>query len=267
MAVTWKKLAYTDSPTFTGTITTPAIKITTGAGTGKVLTSDPDGDATWETASGGSSRWTAITAFNDDPPSSSTITMTSDLTSTIKIGMPIKFVLGGDATNPGTYYAICTAITSNLLTIAGAPLEVDDGDLTGLYYGTPEMVVTETFVIPGYFADASDTTLLANDLLMEYRWNYAKAYCVRFSLIAKTDDSGANQPQVNIDINGANSISTSNSNAGLAVSDADWVTTVVDINTSNYDINPLETLEIRTDANGTTDDASNLTVQITFVLE
>ena len=38
------------NPTFTGLVTTPAIKITTGAGLGKVLTSDADGDATWETA-------------------------------------------------------------------------------------------------------------------------------------------------------------------------------------------------------------------------
>ncbi len=33
----------------TGGLETPAIKITTGAGLGKVLTSDADGDATWET--------------------------------------------------------------------------------------------------------------------------------------------------------------------------------------------------------------------------
>lgn len=43
-----------DNPTFTTGITTPAIKITGGTpGAGKVLTSDADGDATWETASGG----------------------------------------------------------------------------------------------------------------------------------------------------------------------------------------------------------------------
>lgn len=35
------------SPTFTGTVTTPAIKITTGAGLGKFLTSDADGDGSW----------------------------------------------------------------------------------------------------------------------------------------------------------------------------------------------------------------------------
>ena len=35
------------SPTFTGLVTAPAIKLTTGASLGKVLTSDADGDATW----------------------------------------------------------------------------------------------------------------------------------------------------------------------------------------------------------------------------
>jgi len=43
------------SPTFTGLVTTPALKITTGAGAGKVATSDADGDVTWETPSGGAS--------------------------------------------------------------------------------------------------------------------------------------------------------------------------------------------------------------------
>lgn len=49
------------SPTFTGTLTTPAIKITTGAGAGKVLTSDADGDATWEISTGGGTTWSVIT--------------------------------------------------------------------------------------------------------------------------------------------------------------------------------------------------------------
>lgn len=47
------------SPTFTGLLTTPTIKITSGSpGAGKVLTSDADGDATWETPSG--SDWTTL---------------------------------------------------------------------------------------------------------------------------------------------------------------------------------------------------------------
>lgn len=42
------------SPTFTGTVTAPLVKITSGVpGAGKVLTSDADGDATWETPAAG----------------------------------------------------------------------------------------------------------------------------------------------------------------------------------------------------------------------
>lgn len=40
------------SPTFTGLVTSPAIKLTTGAGANKILTSDADGDATWEANTG-----------------------------------------------------------------------------------------------------------------------------------------------------------------------------------------------------------------------
>ena len=48
------------SPIFTGTVETPAIKITTGAGLAKVLTSDADGDATWETPGSGITQAEAI---------------------------------------------------------------------------------------------------------------------------------------------------------------------------------------------------------------
>ena len=50
----WRKLAFTDNPVFTGIVEAPAIKLTTGAGLNKVLTSDADGDATWQTAGTGS---------------------------------------------------------------------------------------------------------------------------------------------------------------------------------------------------------------------
>lgn len=58
------------SPTFVTGITTPLIKITSGVpGSGKVLTSDADGDATWETPSGGggtiASQATVNTGTND----------------------------------------------------------------------------------------------------------------------------------------------------------------------------------------------------------
>jgi hypothetical protein len=60
-------LAPLASPTFTGTLTTPAIKITGGSpGVGKVLTSDADGDATWETPAGGGSAAESLVGYYDN---------------------------------------------------------------------------------------------------------------------------------------------------------------------------------------------------------
>ena len=117
----------------------------------------------------------------------------------------------------------------------------------------------------GKFADAANTGLLASDVNTKFDWNLGKAYCVLIRHTVKTDDSGANQPRVTISIAGA-VVGTSNTNAGVAVAET-WRSTVVDINASNYDINPDEAIEIVTDANGTNDDAEDLTVSAVFVLE
>ena len=80
----------------------------------------------------------------------------------------------------------------------------------------------------------------------------------------RVDDSGANQPIVTVSINGS-VVGTDNTNAGLAVAET-WVSTVVGINTSNYDINKSEAIEIVTDASGSNDDAQDLTVSAVFVI-
>ncbi|MDH6282789.1 hypothetical protein [Prescottella agglutinans] len=50
------------SPTFTGTVTAPTVKLTSGAAAGKVLTSSADGTASWQAASGGGvSSWNDLT--------------------------------------------------------------------------------------------------------------------------------------------------------------------------------------------------------------
>ena len=135
-----------------------------------------------------------------------------------------------------------------------------------LEYGFPEMVVQHTYVIGGYFSAAASTTLLQTKNYYLMKWILGKAYCVGFQVMVLSDDTGASQPNVNITC-GGNAISTSNSNAGIYVSDAAWVSTVVDINTTNYVCDYDEAIEVTTDAAGTNDDARDLTVHVWFVLE
>ena len=69
---------------------------------------------------------------------------------------------------------------------------------------------------------------------------------------------------MNLSVDGS-VVSTSNSNAGVAVAET-WSSTVVDINTTNYVVARDAAIEIVTDANGSNDDASDLTVSGVFVI-
>jgi len=215
----------------------------------------------------GDSRWTAVTGFNDQAFSTSQIDVTgvADQGQSL-VGMPLKFKLSGTY-----YYAMGTSVntpdfTNYYLNIAGAPLTTNDGDLTELYAGTPEMMRQEIINIPGYWADGASTTLILSDLKMAPKWGGAPAYLVRMEAWSNTDDSGANKARVNVLVSG-NAVLTTNTNTGLEIAaDATWYRSVVDINTSNYDITILAgTIELSTDANGSNDDSSDLTVILTFV--
>lgn len=95
------------SPTFTGTVTTPAIKITTGAGANKVLTSDADGDATWETPVSADS----TTTFTNKRITPRVTTITSSATPTINT----------DNCDAVTITALAEAITSFTTNLSGTP--------------------------------------------------------------------------------------------------------------------------------------------------
>lgn len=215
-------------------------------------------DGTWAAAGGGSSiGWTAETAFTATPASTSTLTMTSDKTASIKVGMAVKYTISSVV-----YYGVITAITSNLMTIAGAPM---GGDVTALYYSTnPAQVVQADFYVPGRFADAANTGLLASDAKVKFDWNLQEARLVQIRHTVSVDDSGANQPRVNMSVGGS-AVSTSNTNAGVAVAET-WSSTVVDINTTNYVVARDAAIEVVTDANGSNDDATDLTVSGIFVV-
>lgn len=214
---------------------------------------------------GGASKYIDLVAgtdFNTTAASASTITMLTNQTNNIFPGMAIRFTLSGVL-----YYAVCTAITANLLTIAGAPLTTTPGALTTIGYSNlPNSTASEVISISGAFADALSTTLIQNDLLLKggLFWKKSKAFCVQMSIICTDLDTGTvtTEAQLNTKINGNNLL-----NSNLIV-DSILQNSVVNINTLNYEINYNESIEIELAAlaAGTPNyDALNLTVYLTFV--
>jgi len=198
------------------------------------------------------SLWTPVTAFTATPASTSTLTMTSDLTGSIQVGMSLRYVIGGT-----TYYGRVAAIESNLLTVNGAPLS---DDVTSLAYGGGR-ITQIVVIIPGTYEDASNTSLISSDLNSSLIWDKEKAYCVYYRVYSKTHDSGTHgQASVRI-----NSTEVNTTTDGLTIAaDATWYSTVVDIDVAAYDVNPGEAIEVTTVKNGN-GDATNLTVEMIFV--
>jgi len=195
-----------------------------------------------------------------------TITMVDNDTTDIylKAGLPIKFIQGGTS-----YYAIINAVSTasgtHTVNLCGAPITISLA-AGSCYGGITNNVRQLNFAINGYFGDAVDATLLANDMFTYYKWDLPHAYLCKVSIRAKTIDGGVANENINITI-GTADVLTANTNAGLTVSTA-WVNnTLGEVNTTNYDINFGDTLEVKTDGSGTNGDAKDLSVQLNFVIE
>jgi len=191
--------------------------------------------------------------FTATPASTSTLTMTSDLTTIIRVGMTLKYVIA-DVTKFGRV----GAITSILLTVNGAPLS---GNVTALYYGggTVRQVVV---IIPGLYEDASNTALIVSDLKSSLQWSLPLSYCVYFRVYSSTHDTHATHGQASVRINGTEVCTTAG--GPTIAADATWYPTVVDIATAAYDVNPGEAIEI-TSIKGGNGDASDLTIEMIFI--
>jgi hypothetical protein len=238
----------------------------TAGNPGEVLAMPGSGNAmVWaSSSSGGTSRWTAITGFTRTPASTSTITVTGDITGTVKVGMPIKFASGGTY-----FYALITTMsfsTNTTITFSGAPATATTNwiDADTLFVGTPEMVTMETFQVAGAYATSAISNVLENYLNLRYVWRKAEACLVHFSVV-HTVDATTTQPKVNVKRAGTDPISTSNSNTGVEVSATTWSPTTVDIHTSNYVIRTSDTIELSVTADAGLVKASDLTIQMMFV--
>jgi hypothetical protein len=222
------------------------------AGSGMIITASGRIDVAQQPALA----WSQMTGFTATPANSYTIAMTTDWTSSIVPGMCLKYNIGGTF-----YYGVVTSIISTAIVIAGAPLT---GSIIALYYADAIRSIQVDFFISGTFADAPNDTLLETDMYTAYKWNLPAARLVQIQERVSIDDSGATQPKVNISV-GGNKVCTSNSSNGLVASES-WVTSVVDINTTNYVVTKGSVIEITTDASGTNKDAKHLTMSAVFVL-
>jgi len=206
-------------------------------------------------------RWMPIdtTKYTANPPAIDTITCSD--TTDFAIGLPLKYAYGGS-----TYYGMVVAINAGVsITVAGAPL-VPGTPLTALYVGTPEMVFSDRFYIPGlYGAVAQD--IFTGIALQSAKWAGREARCVRIQAVHRVIDSGANQPKINFKI-GVVLVSTNDANSGIQLGAAwTWVNNPnVAVSTANYVATYDANLNVRCTVAGSNGDASDLTVVVTFVL-
>ncbi len=212
-------------------------------------------------------RWEPIDTFNAQAPSSTTITMTSDLTSLIRPGTPVRYTLVSGITgfSAGTYYAVCTAITSGLLTIAGPLLPTDPGAVSALEYGLPEMVSHVDFFIEGLWAAGTETQLLQTQMNTGFYWKSGRAYVVEVSAIQGNVDSGS-EPEINIRKEGSRILT-----AAMPLNSTNFALetngTSEAIDPDFYDMDRNETIEIECQTAGGSGDAEDLTVMLTIVHE
>lgn len=193
-----------------------------------------------------------IGTFTATPASTSTITMTTDLTAYIFVGTSLKYVIGGV-----TYYGRVSAITNVLLTVHGAPL---GGDVTALYYGggsIREIIVS----IPSTYESASSTTLILSNLKSTLNWKLPTSYLVEYTVWSLTKDTSSDgKASVRI-----NNVEVNTSAGGLTIAAAvTEYSTVINIATAVYAVTPGQLIEV-TCVKGTTGDATYLVVTMTLV--
>lgn len=207
----------------------------------------------------GSQVWLTVAAFTRVSDSAFTVSDDATNQDIFKKGRPIRY-----RATAGTWrYGIVTNYSVGTVTLAGAPLTISDDD--EMSYTDFSRVVQTEVMIPSSFAAAGASSTLINTVLKSnLLWRLGTAYLVRFGHIVDIDDSGVAQTRVNVNIANA-AVGTANTNAGPAIAET-WTYTTTDINTANYDVNQDEEIEITCDANGTNDDARDLTISLTFVL-
>jgi hypothetical protein len=117
--------------------------------------------------SDGGSLWTAVANIVSTPASNSTITTNADLTGSIGVMTPLKIVIGGN-----TQYDVVSAITSNTITVKGAPLS---GNIDSLSRGRSFQSRSFVYSIPGEVTASNQVIADSHSILS---WGIPDAYIV-----------------------------------------------------------------------------------------
>jgi len=165
---------------------------------------------------GGASTWTDGPAFTRVTSATFAVADNTENQAIFAAGRPVRIRPTG-----GTWkYAVVTGYASGTVTIAGClPGSSEDDEIQYADFLRYQIVEVN---VPGKFSAAASNTLIASFAKWFAQWGGSRAYIVRFRHKVTMDDSGANQPRVNVRANGQN-VASDNSGAGLPISDAAWV--------------------------------------------
>jgi hypothetical protein len=223
--------------------------LSTSTGLGSSDTVVPSQNAVKTYVDTNSGSWILIPAANytTAPASTSTITMGVNMTASVLVGKTLRYTIGGVE-----YFGQVSSITSNLLTIRGAPLS---GNVTNLKYGGGS--ITQLLLpVNGYYEDASDTLLLFNDNKATLFWQKEQSYAIYYRVWSRIHDSGTHG-QVSVRINDVELNTTA---GGLTVAASNfWYSTVVDIAVAAYAVTLQSSIEV-TCVKGGNGDAVDLNV-------
>ena len=182
----------------------------------------------------------------------------ADLSATVLVGMPLKFVYSGTR-----YYGVVLYVNTTRIAFAGAPI-LTNATLTEVHYGRTDRVIQKVWKVAGNYAN-SVQDLFANISNAYEIWLAARAYLVDFYVRHKTN-AGTTQGRVNIKL-GGNAVSRDSTDQGPQPSTS-WVqNSHVAVHATNYAVDYTETLEVACTVVDSGTDSADLSVAATFVLE